>query len=76
MSNKGIKAKLILSLIVTTLLVLTVFFVILNGYLKDYSKNEAEETILLMAKMGLSEPLFRGTPEESSQRPLNSSLEV
>ncbi len=54
MSNKGIKAKLILSLIVTTLLVLTVFFVILNGYLKDYSRNEAEETILFLGQITTS----------------------
>lgn len=59
--NKGIKTKLIISLVLTTLVVLIVFFGILNIYLKDYSQKEAAQTIFFLgdnASSLLQKPLF------------------
>ena len=61
MLKKGIKTKLILSLLVFTLLVMSVFFIILDRYLKDYSLKEAENTILFLGQNAsslLQKPLF------------------
>ena len=38
----GIKRKLVLSLVITILIVMIIFFVILDWFLKDFSINEAE----------------------------------
>lgn len=48
--NKGIKTRLIVSLVVTTLVVLVLFFILLNSYLKDYSWEESEKTILFLGE--------------------------
>ncbi|HLP44768.1 MAG TPA: HAMP domain-containing sensor histidine kinase [Candidatus Kapabacteria bacterium] len=48
--NKGIKAKLIISLVATTLAVLALFFIILDSSLKRYSRTESEKTILFLGQ--------------------------
>ncbi|UCH98319.1 MAG: HAMP domain-containing protein [Candidatus Aminicenantes bacterium] len=61
MLKKGIKTKLILSLVVFTLLVMSIFFIILDRYLKDYSINETEKTIFFLGQNAsslLQKPLF------------------
>ena len=61
MLKKGIKTRLILSLVVFTLLVMSIFFIILDRYLKDYSLKEAEKTILFLGQNAsalLQKPLF------------------
>jgi len=45
MLKKGIKQRLVLSLVVFTLLLVSIFFSILNRYIKDYSIKESEKTI-------------------------------
>ncbi|MGE5343642.1 MAG: sensor histidine kinase [Candidatus Omnitrophota bacterium] len=60
---KGIKLKLVLSLVVTTLVVMSVFIFILNRYLMDYSIRDAEKTINFLgnnASNSLQSPLFNG----------------
>jgi len=61
MSKKGIKTKLILNLVVWTLVLMSIFFIILDRYLKDYSLKEAENTILFLGQNAsslLQKPLF------------------
>ncbi len=48
--KKGIKAKLIISLVVTTLIVLVLFFILLDNTLKKYSRTESEKIILFLGK--------------------------
>jgi len=58
---KGIKQKLVLSLIITTLVIMSVFFLILDRYLRDFSLKEAEKTFALLGKNTSSmiqRPLF------------------
>jgi signal transduction histidine kinase len=61
MLKKGIKTKLILNLVVWTLVLMSIFFIILDQYLKDYSLKEAENTILFLGQNAsslLQKPLF------------------
>ncbi len=61
MLKKGIKTKLILNLVVWTLVLMSIFFIILDRYLKDYSLKEAENTILFLGQNAsslLQKPLF------------------
>jgi signal transduction histidine kinase len=61
MLKKGIKTKLILNLVVWTLVLMSIFFIILDQYLKDYSRKEAENTILFLGQNAsslLQKPLF------------------
>jgi signal transduction histidine kinase len=61
MSKKGIKTKLILHLVAWTLVLMSIFFIILDRYLKDYSLKEAENTILFLGQNAsslLQKPLF------------------
>lgn len=61
MLNKGIKAKLVFSLVVTTLLLMSLFFIILDRYLKDYSISETNKTVFFLgqnAALLLEKPLF------------------
>jgi signal transduction histidine kinase len=61
MLKKGIKTKLILNLVVWTLVLMSIFFIILDQYIKDYSLKEAENTILFLGKNAsslLQKPLF------------------
>lgn len=48
--NKGIKAKLIISLVATTLGVLVLYSIILDISLKSYSRMESERTILFLGQ--------------------------
>ncbi len=48
--NKGIKAKLIISLVATTLGVLVLYSIILDSSLKSYSRKESEKTILFLGQ--------------------------
>lgn len=48
--NKGIKAKLIISLVVTTLVVLVLYSIVLDSFLKRYSRMESERTILFLGQ--------------------------
>lgn len=45
MLSRGIKFRLIGSLVVMTLIILSIFFVLLNYYFKDYSRKEFERTL-------------------------------
>jgi signal transduction histidine kinase len=47
---KGIKAKLIISLVATTLAVLVLYSIILDSSLKSYSRMESERTILFLGQ--------------------------
>lgn len=61
MSKKGIKTKLILNLVIWTLVLMSIFFIILDRYLKDYSLKEAENTIFFWGQNAsslLQKPLF------------------
>ncbi len=61
MLSKGIKSKLILNLVVWTLVLMSIFFIILDRYLKNYSRKEAENTILFLGQNAsslLQKPLF------------------
>jgi signal transduction histidine kinase len=61
MLKKGIKTKLILNLVVWTLVLMSIFFIVLDQYLKDYSRKEAENMILFLgqnASSMLQKPLF------------------
>ncbi|MGD2085561.1 MAG: HAMP domain-containing sensor histidine kinase [Candidatus Aminicenantes bacterium] len=61
MLKKGIKTKLILNLVVWTLVLMSIFFIILDQYLKDYSRKEAENMILFLGQNAsslLQKPLF------------------
>jgi|GEM_PF-1201533 len=61
MLKKGIKTKLILNLVVWTLVLMSIFFIILDQYLKDYSRKEAEDMILFLGRNAssmLQKPLF------------------
>ena len=44
----GIKKKLVLSLVITTLIILLVFVLLSNLFLRKYSKNELENTIIIL----------------------------
>lgn len=48
--NKGIKTKLIVSLVATTLGVLVLYSIILDSSLKRYSRTESEQTILFLGQ--------------------------
>lgn len=48
MFKRGIKQKLILSLVVTTLVLMLAFFVALNRYLDSHSIKEAEKTVYFL----------------------------
>jgi len=48
--NKGIKAKLIISLVATTLGVLVLYSIALDRSLKNYSRKESEKTILFLGR--------------------------
>jgi signal transduction histidine kinase len=50
MLKKGIKQKLVLSLVITTLLVMSIFFIILDRYIKDYSIGETQKNILFLGE--------------------------
>lgn len=50
MFKRGIKQKLILSLVVTTLVLMSAFFITLDRYLKEQSMGEAEKTILFLGR--------------------------
>lgn len=50
MLKRGIKFRLIGSLVITTLVVLSVFFFSLNSYMREYSRNEVEKTIMFLGK--------------------------
>lgn len=61
MLKKGIKQKLVLSLVVTISLLMAAFFILLDRYLKDYSISEAEKTVVFLGKNAsslLQRPLF------------------
>jgi len=61
MLKTGIKQKLILNLVITTLVLMSLFFLLLDQYLKDYSRSEAEKTILFLGQNAsslLQRPLF------------------
>jgi len=61
MLNRGIKTKLISSLVITILVSMTLFSLLLDRYLKDYSIKEAEKTILFLGENAsslLQKPLF------------------
>jgi len=61
MSKHGIKRKLIASLVITTLILMSLFFILLDRYLKDYSIKETEKTISVLGRNTsslLSKPLF------------------
>ena len=75
MLNKGIKTKLISSLVITVLVALTLFSLLLDRYLKDYSIKDAENTILFLGKNAsslLQKPLFNSDYNqlENIARPL------
>lgn len=46
--KRGIKKKLVLSLVVTTLVILLVFVLVSNLFLREYSRNKLENTIILL----------------------------
>lgn len=48
--KRGIQSKLIVSLVATTLIVLMLFFMILDSSLKHYSRTELEKTIMFLGK--------------------------
>ncbi len=61
MLKKGIKQRLVISLVITTLAVMSFFIFILDRYLKDYSITENERTINFLGKNAsdlLQKPLF------------------
>jgi signal transduction histidine kinase len=61
MLKKGIKTKLILNLVVWTLVLMSIFSIIMDRYLKDYSLKETENTILFLGRNAssyLQKPLF------------------
>ncbi|MCP5053088.1 MAG: HAMP domain-containing protein [bacterium] len=61
MLGRGIKRKLVLSLVVTTMLLMGVFFILLDRYLKDYSISESDKTVMLLGMNTaplLQKPLF------------------
>jgi signal transduction histidine kinase len=67
MLKKGIKRKLVLSLVLTILVVVSIFIAILDRNLKDYSKAEAEKTIRFLGSNTstlLQKPLFNGDYNE------------
>ncbi len=58
---KGIKKKLVFSLVITTLLLMSLFFIILDRYLKDYSISESNKTVFFLGQNTaplLPKPLF------------------
>lgn len=50
MLKKGIKQKLVFSLVLTISLLMIAFFILLDRYLKDYSISESEKTVVLLGK--------------------------
>jgi signal transduction histidine kinase len=61
MLKRGIKQKLIISLFITTLILMSLFFVLLDRYIKDYSINEMDQTIFFLGQNTaplLQKPLF------------------
>jgi signal transduction histidine kinase len=61
MLKRGIKQKLIVSLVITTLILMSLFFVLLDSYLKSYSISEMDQTIFFLGENTaplLQKPLF------------------
>jgi signal transduction histidine kinase len=61
MFKRGIKQKLVLSLVITILVVMTLFFILLDRYLKEYSISESDNTIFFLGQNTaplLQRPLF------------------
>lgn len=58
---KGIKQKLVLSLVIMTLVIMTVFIFLLDSYIKSYSLKDTEQIISVLGKntaSTLGKPLF------------------